>query len=113
MRTVELAAYLAGALAGRHDGDPQAPASSRATRSASSASASSGDRSLARSDTVEGPPGSPAAPTATAERPLATGKNSSRVAPGTSRRPRLETSSESENLPTTGSSTHPNRGDHT
>jgi len=113
MRTAELAAYLAGALAGRRDGGPQAPASSRATRSARSASASSGDRSRARTDTVEFPPGSPAAPTATAERPLATGKNSSRVAPGTSRRPRLETSSESENLPTTGSSTHPNRGDHT
>jgi Glycosyl transferase family 2 len=113
MRTVELAAYLAGAVAGRHEGGPQAPASSRATRSASSAPASSGDRSLARSDTVEGPPGSPTAPTATADRPLATGKNSSRVAPGTSRRPRLDTSSESDHLPTTGPSTHPNRGDHT
>jgi GT2 family glycosyltransferase len=112
MRTVELAAYLAGAVAGRHDGGPQAPASSRATRSASSASASSGDRSLARSDTVEGPPGSPTAPTATADRPLATGKNSSRVAPDTSRRPRLDTSSESDHRPTTGPSTHPNRGDH-
>jgi hypothetical protein len=113
MRTVELAAYLAGALAGRRDGAGQVPGSSRATRSASSASASSDDRSLARSDTVEGPPGSPAAPTATAERPLATGKKSSRVAPGTSRRPRLETSSESEKRPATGSSSHPNRGDHT
>jgi GT2 family glycosyltransferase len=113
MRTVELAAYLAGAVAGRHEGGPQAPASSRATRSASSAPASSGDRSLARSDTVEGPPGSPTAPTATADRPLATGKNSSRIAPGTSRRPRLDTSSESDHLPTTGPSTHPNRGDHT
>lgn len=113
MRSVELAAYAAGALAGRHDGDGQGPASSRATRSASSAPASSEDRSRARTDTVAGPPASPAAPTATAERPLATGKNSSRVAPGTSRRPRLDTSSESENRPTTGSSTHPNRGDHT
>jgi GT2 family glycosyltransferase len=113
MRTVELAAYLTGAVAGRHDGGPQAPASSRATKSASSASASSGDRSLARSDTVEGPPGSPTAPTATADRPLGTGKNSSRVAPGTSRRPRLDTSSESDHLPTTGPSTRPNRGDHT
>ncbi|HEX2374535.1 MAG TPA: glycosyltransferase [Actinomycetota bacterium] len=113
MRAVELAAYLAGAVAGRRDGRGQGPAASRATRSASSASASSEDRSLARSDTVEGPPGSPAAPTATAERPLATGKKSSRVAPGTSRRPRLETSSESENLPTTGPSSRPHRGDHT
>ena len=108
----------AGRLPGRRPGRParrrfSGPASSRATRSARSASASSDDRSLARTDTVEVPPGSPAAPTATAERPLATGKNSSRAAPGTSRRPRLETSSESENLPTTGSSTHLNRGDHT
>ncbi len=112
MRTVELTAYAAGALAGRHD-DGQAAASSRATRSASNASASSDDRSLARTDTVAGPPASPTAPTATADRPLATGKNSSRVTPGTSRRPRLDTSSESENRPTTGSSTHPHRGDHT
>jgi GT2 family glycosyltransferase len=111
MRSVELAAYLAGAVAGRHDG--QGPAASRPARSASSASASSDDRSLARTDTVAGPPASPAAPTATADRPLATGKKSSRVTPGTSRRPRLETSSESENLPATGSSSHPNRGDHT
>jgi GT2 family glycosyltransferase len=113
MRTVELAAYAAGALAGRHDNPAQPPAPSRATRSASSASASSEDRSLARTDTVTGPPASPTAPTATADRPLATGKNSSRVAPGTSRRPRLDTSNESENRPTTGSSTHPSRGDHT
>jgi Glycosyl transferase family 2 len=113
MRSVELAAYLAGAVAGRRDGDGQGPASSRAARSARSASASSDNRSLARTETVAGPPASPAAPTATAERPLATGKKSSRVAPGTSRRPRLETSSESENLPATGSSSHPNRGDHT
>jgi hypothetical protein len=113
MRTVELAAYLAGAVAGRRDRGAQASSASRATRSASSASASSDDRSLARSDTAHGPPGSPAAPTATADRPLATGKKSSRVAPGTSRRPRLDTSSESENLPATGPSSHPNRGDHT
>jgi GT2 family glycosyltransferase len=113
MRSVELAAYLAGALAGRHDGDGQPPASRRATRSASSASASSDERSLARTETVAGPPASPTAPTATAERPLATGKKSSRVTPGSSRRPRLETSSESENLPATGPSSHPNRGDHT
>ena len=113
MRTVELGAYLAGAVAGRHDGDRQAPPVSLATRSSSSASASSEDRSLARTDTVDGPPASPAAPTATADRPLATGKNSSRVAPGTTHRPRFETSSESENLPTTGSSNHPSRGDHT
>jgi GT2 family glycosyltransferase len=112
MRTVELAAYAAGALAGRHDLDGQGSAS-RSTSSASSALASSGDRSLARTDTVAGPPASPTAPTATADRPLATGKNSSRVAPGTSRRPRLDTSSESENRPTTGSSSHPIRGDHT
>jgi GT2 family glycosyltransferase len=112
MRTVELAAYLAGAVAGRHDGGQERPVS-LATRSSSSASASSEDRSLARSDTVDGPPASPAVPTATADRPLATGKNSSRVAPGTGHRPRFETSSESENLPTTGSSTHPSRGDHT
>jgi hypothetical protein len=112
MRSVELAAYLAGAVAGRRDGDGQGPAS-RAARSASSASASSDDRSLARIDTVAGPPASPTAPTATADRPLATGKKSSRVAPGSSRRPRLETSSESENLPTAGSSSHPDRGDHT
>jgi GT2 family glycosyltransferase len=111
MRTVELAAYVAGALAGRHDGGTHPP--SRATRSASSASASSEARSLARTDTVAGPPANPTAPTATADRPLATGKNSSRVAPGTSRRPRLDTSNESENRPTTGPSTHPNRGDHT
>ncbi|HSK38101.1 MAG TPA: hypothetical protein VLA80_15325, partial [Actinomycetota bacterium] len=113
MRAVELAAYLAGAVAGRHDGASQEPAASRSTRSASSASASSDDRSLARTDTVAGPPASPTAPTATADRPLATGKNASRVTPGTSRRPRLDTSSESENRPTTGSSTHPHRGDHT
>ena len=113
MRTVELGAYLAGAVAGRHDGDGQAPPVSLAIRSSSSASASSEDRSLARTDTVDGPPASPAAPTATADRPLATGKNSSRVAPGTTHRPRFETSSESENLPTTGSSNHPSRGDHT
>jgi len=113
MRTVELTAYAAGALAGRHDLDGQGPAASRSTSSASSALVSSGDRSLARTDTAAGPPASPTAPTATAERPLATGKNSSRVAPGTSRRPRLDTSSESENRPTTGSSTHPNLGDHT
>jgi hypothetical protein len=112
MRTVELAGYLAGAVAGRHDGGGQEPAS-LATRSSSSASASSEDRSLARTDTVDGPPASPAAPTATADRPLATGKNSSRVAPGTAYRPRFETSSESENLPTTGSSSRPIRGDHT
>jgi GT2 family glycosyltransferase len=112
MRTVELGAYLAGAVAGRHDGGQQRPVS-RATRSSSSASASSEDRSLARTDTVDGPPASPAAPTATADRPLATGKNSSRIAPGTAHRPRFETSSESENLPTTGSSSHPSRGDHT
>jgi GT2 family glycosyltransferase len=113
MRAVELAAYLAGAVAGRHGGGGQRPPASRATRSSSSASASSEVRSLARTDTVEGPPGSPTAPTATADRPLATGKKSSRVAPGTSRRPRFETSSESENLPITGSSNHPHRGDHT
>jgi len=113
MRAVELAAYLAGAVAGRRDGGGQEEPVSLATRSSSSAVASSEDRSLARSDTVDGPPASPAAPTETAERPLATGKNSSRVAPGTSHRPRFETSSESENLPTTGSSTHPSRGDHT
>jgi GT2 family glycosyltransferase len=113
MRSVELAAYLAGAVAGRHDGAGQGPAASRATRSASNASASSVDRSLARTDTVAAPPASPTAPTATADRPLATGKKSSRVTPGTSRRPRLDTSSESENRPTTGSSNHPNRGDHT
>jgi GT2 family glycosyltransferase len=113
MRTVELAAYLAGALAGRDDGAGQASVQSRATMSASSASASSDDRSLARTDTVEDLPGSPAAPTATAERPLATGKKSSRVAPGTSPRPRLETSSESENRPATGSSSRPARGDQT
>jgi GT2 family glycosyltransferase len=113
MRTVELAGYLSGAVAGRHDGGGQEPPASLATRSSSSASASSEDRSLARTDTVDGPPASPAAPTATADRPLATGKNSSRVAPGTTHRPRFETSSESENLPTTGSSSHPSRGDHT
>jgi hypothetical protein len=113
MRTVELSAYLAGAVAGRHDGGGQSWPASRATRSSSSPSASSEDRSLARTDTVDGPPASPAAPTATADRPLATGKNSSRVAPGTAHRPRFETSSESENLPTTGSSSHPSRGDHT
>jgi GT2 family glycosyltransferase len=113
MRSVELAAYLAGAVAGRHDGDGQDPAASRATRSASSAPASSEDRSRARTETVTGPPASPTAPTATADRPLATGKKSTRVAPGTSRRPRLDTSNESENRPTTGSSNHPNRGDHT
>jgi GT2 family glycosyltransferase len=113
MRSVELAAYLAGAVAGRHDGASQEPAASRSTRSASSAPASSVDRSLARTDTVAGPSASPTAPTATADRPLATGKKSSRVAPGTSRRPRLDTSNESENHPATGSSNHPNRGDHT
>jgi GT2 family glycosyltransferase len=113
MRAVELAAYLGGALAGRRDGAGQGPASSLATRSASSASVSSDDRSLARTETVEGPPSSPAAPMATAERPLATGKKSSRVAPGSSRRPRLETSSESENLPASGSSSRPGQGDHT
>jgi GT2 family glycosyltransferase len=113
MRSVELAAYLAGAVAGRHDGAAQTPATSRATRSASSASASSDDRSRARTDTVAGPPASPTAPTATADRPLATGKKSSRVTPGISRRPRLDTSSESENRPATGSSNHPNRGDQT
>jgi hypothetical protein len=113
MRSVELAAYLAGAVAGRHDGDGQDPAASRATRSASSAPASSEDRSRARTETVTGPPASPTAPTATADRPLATGKKSTRVAPGTSRRPRLDTSNESENRPTTGSSNHPSRGDHT
>jgi GT2 family glycosyltransferase len=113
MRAVELTAYLAGAVAGRRDGHGQGPASRRATRSTSSASASSDDRSLARSDTVAAPPANPTAPTATADRPLATGKKSSRVAPATSRRPRLDTSSESENLPATGSSSHPNRGDHT
>jgi Glycosyl transferase family 2 len=111
MRSVELAAYLAGAVAGRRDG--QGLSTSRSTRSASSAPASSDDRSLARTDTVAGPPASPTAPTATADRPLATGKKSRRVTPGTSRRPRLDTSSESENRPTTGSSTHPNRGDQT
>jgi glycosyl transferase family 2 len=113
MRGVELAAYLAGALAGGRDADAQASASSRATRSASSPSASSLDRSLARTDTVEGPPATPTAPTATADRPLATGKKSSRATPGTSSRPRLDTSNESENLPTTGLSSHPTRGDHT
>jgi GT2 family glycosyltransferase len=113
MRTVELAAYLAGAVAGRHDGAAQAPPSSRSTRSASSASASWRPRSLARTDTVDDPPASPAAPTATAERPRATGKKSSRVAPGRSLRPRLETSSESENRPASGSSSRPARGDHT
>jgi GT2 family glycosyltransferase len=112
MRTVELGAYLAGAVAGRHDGG-QGPPVSLATSSSSSAPASSEDRSLARSDTVDGPPASPTAPTATADRPLATGKNSSRVAPGTAHRPRFDTSSESENLPTSGSSSHPSRGDHT
>jgi hypothetical protein len=106
MRSVELGA-------GRHDGGGQTWPVSRATRSSSRASASSEDRSLARTDTVDGPPASPAAPTDTADRPLATGKNSSRVAPGTTHRPRFETSSESENLPTTGSSTHPSRGDQT
>ena len=113
MRTVELAAYLAGAMAGPRDGRGQGPAASRSTRSASSASASSDDRSRARTDTVAGPPASPTAPTATADRPRATGKKSTRVARGSSRRPRLDTSSESENLPTTGSSSHPDRGDHT
>ena len=113
MRTVELAAYLAGAVAGRHDRGGHVPPSSLDTRSSSSATASSEDRSLARSDTVDGPPGSPTAPTATADRPLTTGKNSSRVAPGTTHRPRFDTSNESENLPATGPRTHPNRGDHT
>jgi hypothetical protein len=113
MRAVELAAYLAGALAGWRQGAAQAPASSLAAMSASSASASSVDRSRARSDTVEGPPGSPAAPTATAERPRATGKKSSRVAPGTARRPTLEISSESEQRRATGPSSRPRRGDQT
>jgi hypothetical protein len=113
MRSVELAAYLAGALAGARGGTAQAPASSLATTSASSASASSVDRSRARSDTVEGPPGSPAAPTATAERPRATGKKSSRVAPGTAQRPTLEISSESEPRRAMGPSSRPSRGDHT
>jgi len=113
MRTVELAAYLTGAVAGRHDGGGQERPASLATRSSSSAPASSEDRSRARTDTVDGPPARPAAPTDTADRPLAVGKNSSRVAPGTSHRPRFETSSESENLPATGSSSHPSRGDHT
>jgi GT2 family glycosyltransferase len=112
MRTVELAAYLAGAVAGRRDA-AQEPASSLATTSASSAAASSVDRSRARTETVEGPPASPAAPTATAERPRATGKKSSRVAPGTSRRPRLETSSESDPRRATGPSSRPRRGDQT
>jgi GT2 family glycosyltransferase len=113
MRTVELAAYLGGAVAGRRDPGAQASASSRATRSASSPSASSLDRPLARTDTVEGPPATPTAPTATADRPLATGKKSSRTTPGTSSRPRLDTSNESENLPTTGPSSRPTLGDHT
>jgi Glycosyl transferase family 2 len=113
MRTVELVAYLAGALAGGRRGAAQASASSLATMSASSASASSVNRSRARSDTVEGPPGSPAAPTATAERPRATGKKSSRVAPGTAQGPTLETSSESEPRRATGPSSRPSRGDHT
>jgi Glycosyl transferase family 2 len=112
MRGVELAAYLAGAVAGRRLG-AQEPASRRATMSASSAAASSDDRSRARSDTVEAPPASPAAPTATAERPRATGKKSSRVAPGTARRPRLDTSSESEPRRATGPSSRPRRGDQT
>jgi Glycosyl transferase family 2 len=113
LRAVELAAYLAGAVAGRRDPGAQPSASSRAARSASSASASSLDRSLARTDTVEGPPATPTAPTATADRPLATGKKSSRATSGTSSRPRLDTSNESENLPTTGPSTRATRGDHT
>jgi GT2 family glycosyltransferase len=113
MRAVELAAYLAGAVAGSRHGTAQASASSRATMSASSSSASSADRSRARRDTVEGPPGNPAAPTATAERPRATGKKSSRVAPGTARRPTLETSSESEQRRATGPSSRPSRGDQT
>jgi glycosyl transferase family 2 len=113
MRAVELAAYLAGAVAGSRQHTAQAPASSLATMSASSASASSVDRSRARTDTVEGPPTSPAAPTATAERPRATGKKSSRVAPGTARRPRLETSSESDPRRATGPSSRPSRGDQT
>jgi hypothetical protein len=112
IRGVELAAYLAGAAAGRRLA-AQDPASSRATMSASSAAASSADRSRARSDTVEVPPTSPAAPTATAERPRATGKKSSRVAPGTARRPRLDTSSESEPRRATGPSSRPRRGDQT
>jgi GT2 family glycosyltransferase len=113
MRTVELAAYLAGAVAGRRQGAVQEPASSLATMSASSAAVSSVDRSRARSETVEGPPASPADPTATAERPRATGKKSSRVAPGTSRRPRLDTSSESEPRRATDPSSRPRRGDQT
>jgi Glycosyl transferase family 2 len=112
MRAVELAAYLAGAVAGRR-GVAQEPASSLATMSASSAAASSVDRSRARTDTVEGPPASPAAPTATAERPRATGKKSSRLAPGSSRRPRLDTSSESDPRRATGPSSRPRRGDQT
>jgi GT2 family glycosyltransferase len=112
MRTVELAAYLAGAVAGRR-GATQEPASSLATMSASSAAASSVDRSRARTETVEGPPASPAAPTATAERPRATGKKSSRVAPGTSQRPRLDTSSESDPRRAMGPSSWPRRGDQT
>ena len=109
MRTVELAAYLAGALAGRRDGGPQAPASSRPP-GRPGALGVLGRQVPARTDTVE-VRRQPGRPTATAERPLATGKNHA-VAPGTSRRPG-QTSSESENPPTTGSSTHPNRGDHT
>jgi hypothetical protein len=113
MRTCELAAYLAGALVGLRRSRAQLGLSSRATRSASSASASSDDSSRARSDTVEGPPASPAAPTATAERPRATGKKSSRATPGTRRRPRFETSSESEKRPANGSSRRASRGDQT
>ena len=105
LRGCELAAYLAGAVAGARQ------ASSRATTSASSASASSRYRSRARTETVEGPPGSPADPNATAERPRATGKKSSLRAPGTARRPTLETSSESEKRPASGSSRRAGRGD--
>jgi arabinofuranan 3-O-arabinosyltransferase len=80
----------------------------RAITSSSSEAASASDRSRARTPSVEGPPESPAAPNATAERPLATGRNSTRsMSAGNGSRPRLDTSSESEKRSANGASSHP------
>lgn len=80
----------------------------RATASSSSAAASDGERSRARTLSVDPRPLIPTAPNATAERPLATGSSSSRST-GSDSRPRLDTSSESENRSANGASSHPSR----
>ena len=94
-----------GVIRGHSGADPL---SDSCRGSAQSPPATSGRRpfvrSRARSDSVEVIPSIPTAPKATAERPLATGKKSSRAVFGTDWRPRFDMRKESEKRCTIGAS---------